>query len=372
MLCRVVGCCVACVALSCASTEAGAEAGCEVHVVGSALINGTARAEYVKLGPRQEQALVALRLEQVDQPSEGSCSGLLIAARTVLTAKHCAPDATTAGIRVAFAESTGQSVFETRARIVAAHPEADVMLLELEQDPSQAMEVVPVPVARALPTGFAPASLVQLGGLGTAADGGSGERTFLTEQVLELDDASIVVGAGELGGACFGDSGGPLLARGDNGLVYALGVLRTGTVSCVGRDSYARIDGLTQWLSANGQLVDEPDPPQSRDYVSLGHEGRCFDERAVWFDTAGLQARVCSGEYACGWDRAARGYRCVRAADDTCAGIDDVGQCDQGIARRCVQGRIETNPCASCGFVCERSPKSGRPACLPAQDADGP
>src|SRR5262249_16431034 len=153
-----------------------------------------------------------------------------------------------------------------------------------------------------------------------------------------VTDQNITVGSAELSGACFGDSGGPLLIRGDDGRAYTLGVLSTGTVSCIDSDSYVRLDPLAQWLIARGQLTDEPASPVPGEYERLGAEGRCFDERAVWFDAAGLHASVCSDDTACGWDRTVRGYRCVAATDDPCTGIDDVGRCEQGIARRCIGG----------------------------------
>jgi len=351
---------------SCGSPEAG----CEVRVVLSALTNGAARAEYLQLEPWQEHALVDIQLKLVDPPSAGRCSGLLVADRTILTAKHCARGETSAQIRVSFVEDTPGLAFETTARIVAVHPDADVMLLELDESPSPSIDVVPIPVARALPAGLEPGSLVQLGGFGYDADGGSGTRTFLAEQVLEIGDASIAVGAAELAGACFGDSGGPLLVRADNGQVSALGVLSSGTASCFGRDSYARVDTVSAWLtvSTRAGLADDPSRAVDRPYETLGYEGRCFDDRAVWFDAGHLQASTCHADWTCGWSREAGGYRCLAAATDPCQGITDVGICKNGSALRCVRGQVESNPCASCGFSCERSPKTGGPICLTVRE----
>jgi hypothetical protein len=230
------------------------------------------------------------------------------------------------------------------------------MALVLDYDWEAPLDVAPLPIAAKLPTGFSRGSLVQIGGFGEDAEGVVDRRGFLVAAIDEIEPEALIVSADGLGGACFGDSGGPLLTRADDGSVRTLGLLSFGAVNCFGTDHYTRLDEIEVDLEKS--FV----PTGTHD--RLGTQGRCFDDRAVWFEKGELHASVCLGEQACGWSREAEGYRCVAASEDACAGIDDVGTCQDGNAVSCVRGRLEKNPCDACGFACERSPKTGGPVCL--------
>jgi hypothetical protein len=291
------------------------------------------------------------------------CSGVLVAERLVLTARHCAHDLEPSEIEVAFDAGEPGSRVLIGARLAAVHPVLDVMALTLDEAWDASIEVEPLPIAEVLPTGLGRGSLVQVGGFGADADGVVDRRGFLVEEVYELEPDALIVSAEGLGGACFGDSGGPLLARADDGSVRTLGLLAFGAASCFEKDHYTRVDGLADWAAEAGLDLRASNLP-SGTHDRLGPEGRCFDGRAVWFEAGALRANVCSDGDTCGWSSLAQGYRCVAAEEDTCRGIDDVGTCHDGIAVNCVRGRIEENPCAVCGFDCRRSPKTGGPACL--------
>jgi hypothetical protein len=179
------------------------------------------------------------------------------------------------------------------------------------------------------------------------------------------------VSAGGRAGACFGDSGGPLLVRGDDGHARVLGVLSSGAAGCFGRDTYARVDRLWEWLAgASGAPVHEHREQAGLGYAALGTRGRCFDGRAVWTEQHSLRARHCPPGEPCGWSDKADGYRCVKAGA-ACAGVSDLGQCEEKSAVRCVRGRIEQNPCGACGFSCAHSPQTGAAICTASQVPDG-
>jgi hypothetical protein len=343
---------------------------CKVHAVGEALTNAADEATYLGLAPSEELAVIDVQQIETDAGPQERCSGVLVDERHVLTAAHCAPDPG-AELRLRFGSGTGAAKLEAHARVAAVNPDIDLMVLELSEPPGEDIGVVPLPVASALPAGFAAKSLVQLAGFGRAADGSSGQRGFSVEQVQRIADATIRVTAHGLGGACFGDSGGPLLVRGDDGRVYVLGILASGTTSCFGQDSYARVDALGEWLRDSDVAV-SPSSPSAAQKPAFRAEGRCFDERAVWFSGGRLHAEVCEHGTRCGWSPARSGYRCVDRDEDPCMGIDDLGVCRQGIATNCRQGRLVDNPCADCDLACARSPRSGAATCIASRDAGAP
>ena len=90
---------------------------------------------------------------------------------------------------------------------------------------------------------------VTLAGLGQTEQGTSGQRLFLDETIVGVDDSAILVRGNENSGACNGDSGGPLLAQ-RGGQWVALGALSRGSESCRGLDSYDRVDVALPWIEA--------------------------------------------------------------------------------------------------------------------------
>jgi hypothetical protein len=188
---------------------------------------------------------------------------------------------------------------------------------------------------------------------------------------MEITDDAIEVGARGLGGACSGDSGGPLITRGDDGRAYVLGLLESGSSGCFGQDLYTRIDILNNWLAQNIDTSDVgTETGDLPDADVLGEQGRCFDGKAVWFDGRGLHAEICRKDEICSWSQKAKGYRCLTEEDDPCAGVAERGACEDGMAVRCVLGQIESNPCEICGFDCVRSPESGNAVCRSVSDGE--
>jgi hypothetical protein len=342
-----------------------AERSCDIGSTAAPLTNGAVHAEYLRLEPRQEAAVVHVRLTLTTPPSEDQCSGVLVADRMVLTALHCARDQSPQEVRVVFGSAVDQGVFETVAVVVDRDVDADLLLLGLAQKPNESIDVIPMPAAADLPSGFSAGSLVQVAGFGYDEHGQPGRRAFLVEETLTVDHDTISAGARGVGGACLGDSGGPLLVRGNDGGVRVLGILGSGTASCYGRDVYARVDVLRDWLEKSGV---PPDLPPSGSDAAFGLEGRCFDGRAVWSTEGRLKVGACQEGEACGWDRNEKGYRCVPRATDPCAGISDVGICQNQTAVRCDRGTLRQNPCSACGLSCRRSTTTGFTMCLPESD----
>jgi hypothetical protein len=204
--------------------------------------------------------------------------------------------------------------------------------------------------------------LVQIAGYGVDDEGQFGVLQFATERILRITDETITVTADGLAGACAGDSGGPLLIRGQSGEVEVLGVLSDGTASCRGEDTYIRLDALSEWLDQQGV---EPEQNAGIACADLGNEGMCSNDRAVYCEHEGARSDHCQelGE-VCGWDSAARGFRCIPPGVGPCGEINALGVCREGQAIRCESGALVWSDCAACGAACVRSPKTGRATCL--------
>lgn len=168
------------------------------------------------------------------------CSGVLVSADWILTAKHCGTQAQQT-LRVA---ADGPKAFATDVDHQVAHPSSDLLLLHL-LTPALGRPLLPIVSARDLRTSDA----VLLAGYGRNETGQQGVLGFAESLVLDVDPATVRVTSFGRAGACAGDSGGPLFWQRD-GHVGLIGVLSGGSSTCRGVDAYTRVDGSIAWLSA--------------------------------------------------------------------------------------------------------------------------
>jgi len=325
---------------------------CEDTVVRVAITNGMSSAEYLALPKKLENAVLAIEAAFDFDSRMERCSGALIAPRWVVTAKHCVREQHEPALRVlAGANPTTASSHSVVA--VFFHPELDVMLLELEAPLS---DVVPFGLPDEDVTGAG--ELVQLGGFGRNEEGAFGYRSFLVAEVLEETRAELTVWAGGLGGACFGDSGGPVLARDGRGRVVVAGLLRSGSANCFGKDVYIKLAPVAAWLEQHTDYRTDNDASAES---SLTATGRCYGSVAIWGQGDKTYRTSCA---ACGWNREAEGFRCVDGGDDPCEGVDDLGECRGSVLLRCATGRLLEWNCGDCGASCARSPRTGSAICV--------
>jgi hypothetical protein len=328
---------------------------CAGSTIGSgraALLNGSEQAEFLGLAPTEQAAIVQLETNAASGEALGSCSGVAIGARWLLSAAHCVPEGDSARIVISLGQNAHAPEGRLEAVLVSRHPDLDLSVLELAED---APELTPLPLSSRLP---AQGSVVQLAGFGEDELGQLGRRRFLAEVVSAVEPESIVVDGGGRSGACRGDSGGPLLVRDWNGSAAIAGVLRGGDLACTGVDRYTRIDLARAWIDAHVRPASA-----SAACGTISSEGRCFEGLATWCQAGALQAQACGAGLQCGWDSSAGGFRCVVPAADPCAGVDDRGRCAGPLLVRCNMGVLERIDCATCGSSCGRDPESGTVAC---------
>jgi hypothetical protein len=239
-----------------------------------------------------------------------------------------------------------------------ANADEDVALLKVDTTGTdagthQVMPIAPAQTASFLSTG----QVAEMGGFGLTEAQAAGGLRFLVESIVGIDGSTIEVDGFGRSGACEGDSGGPLLARGPDGSAVVIGVLSMGPATCRDRDTYARVDTVASWISGVVGSV----PGSGTECGGIGPQGRCFYGTAVWCAGGSLTAQSCGGDSECGWDPDTRGFRCVTAANDTCHGIDSVGTCRDSSAAWCSSGVLSTQPC-HCS-QCRIDGRTGQPFC---------
>jgi hypothetical protein len=201
-------------------------------------------------------------------------------------------------------------------------------------------------------------------GYGEQEDSSDGEREFTAEPISDLeDDQFMTIDGGGLHGACWGDSGGPVMVVASDASVRVAGDLSWGDPSCLDEDHYARTDTSVAWIESftGPTIVGEGPYPCG----AITPEGRCMSggSVALWCDET-LQSETCGDGESCGWDSGAEGYRCI-SGTDPCGGVDEIGICDDNVARWCESGEAKYTDCNSCDAICGVAMELGGALCEP-------
>jgi hypothetical protein len=273
-----------------------------------------------------------------------ACTGVSVDTTHLITAAHCLPEISTAVLlgKTCPLEAT------------AVDSDMDVAVLALLECP----ELRPIRIARLESLALQAGSLVEIAGFGRSEAPSGFVPRFAVLSVAELS-AYIVTDAEGYAGGCFGDSGAPLLTRDNEGSLVIVGMLASGSASCLEHDRSVRSDVLQSVVDGALALdtISEPDCAQ------LPSTGRCFDNVVVRCSSGFPSGEVCSEGRLCGWNLAEGSYGCVSPTLDPCHGVSEFGDCTASVGRRCVNGELSTADCSDCGEICVRSPRSGAVSC---------
>lgn len=330
--------------------------------VGPLVYGGTRTPTHVPLSVAEQRAVVGISSEEAD----AYCTGTLISADVVLTARHCTAGARASRLKVLFGADDQAPDYVGAVVDKREHDELDLALLRLEERPSRQIEVTPVPIAaRDLREGDIGITVEQAG-FGRTEQGSGRGLFFVTERLYGFEGPAsyfIVDGEGQRG-VCAGDSGGPSFRINAAGEARTLGALGWGELSCVGRDRYARADTARDFIEAWTGPTPAPAPV---DCADTDVAETCLPDGRVAFgcdDDGRLTVTICDDDEVC------RDGRCLDRLDAPCGGELAFGRCDGQTLRWCAGDAPAARDCGSCGEVCAVVNEGLGATCIPSACGD--
>jgi hypothetical protein len=298
----------------------------------------------------------------------GGCSGALIKENWVLSASHC-NGFWSGGV---FCVSKDGDHPDNCVAIEEAHdhPNRDLSLIRL----SQSAKVV-LPGIEPIPLMVNPLGANWIGvraeaaGYGQQENGYSGERQFSAEDIVQLSEETVTIYADGESGACFGDSGGPLLVIASDGSTRVAGTLSAGDESCVGYDYYTRVDKVMDWITDRIGPIQAVGPQPCGKTTHVGHCNQSADRASYCGGDDFLHVDKCTDGRRCSWDLQQDGWRCVLEAQDPCIGITHWGQCEENILTWCDEGGLKQRNCGACNESCVAHEDVGF-VCVPSSCGD--
>ncbi len=336
-------------AISCAGENSRfTELGMDGGRANAPIVNGSRDPTNVILSQSQMRAIGYLAYAS----GENFCTGTLISARIVITARHCIDGVSASRTYFGIGVDPENPDALLPVQEIHAHPSVDFAVLFLGADAlDQGISVTPLDMNRETLSSDWIGRWVDASGYGQTYSDATG-RFFASVELIAYDNApdwDISVDGHGIQGICYGDSGGPILWQADvDSPVLVLGTEQYGDSSCVDRDYLTRVDYVADWvdeITANGL----PAPLQTCGDITF--EGECSDSATVsWCGGGYLRQQDCSeASQACGYMGPDYGYACI---PDDCGNVDYLGACDDNTLSYCTTRGFRQENCTSSGELC--------------------
>ncbi len=187
---------------------------------------------------------------------DDDCTGVKIAARFVLTARHCQVDRST---RVIFSDGRSYRIvasFAPKPQHITVKDEHDLAVLKVEDD-------VPGPAAdladeAATPKNGESGWIAGYGGRQLRSSSDPLRKLQVKMADRDYSPSAVAVRTAEGGGACDGDSGGPGYTERDNRIVV-WGIDSApldGNSRCASREVLAKVAAERNWIKQTMSLAD--------------------------------------------------------------------------------------------------------------------
>jgi hypothetical protein len=139
----------------------------------------------------------------------------------------------------------------TPVKAARVHPTLDLALVTFD-------ETAPGPILQIAADLPIVGDRVLIAGYGETEQNTLGERRYLPSKLAGIEGDLLLTDSGD-GGACVGDSGGPLIGHWDDGQEpVLLGVLSAGNAACRGQDRFVAASAALPWLASLGYSAPTP------------------------------------------------------------------------------------------------------------------
>lgn len=231
------------------------------------------------VGPSQsndrDRAVVLVEVETADGDA-GSCSGVVVAPRAVLTAAHCVvPQAVGAGATLSVFLGSDPAARDPLDHVevasATADPEFDLTLLQAGHDVAVLTTRAPLsltPLAFGPPTPLNGVESVRIVGFGITDpnDPRIGRRRDATIALARFDDRFLELGLDE-SAPCLGDSGGPAFVDRADGTEALAGIVSYTDPGC---GPFSRVTRLAPYTSFLESAIAESEAPSRSDLMPSG------------------------------------------------------------------------------------------------------
>lgn len=279
------------------------------------------------------------------------CTATIISYSSIITARHCFEESQIKNsIDLTFNVKPNNQSFPFSLVNVDINTALDIALITFDNQPFRALtDVSIIPINRAPIEGSFYDNLighqVTAAGYGATYEANQSGLYFAAVQIELITSRLIVVNGERRQGICPGDSGGPLLAPGLDGMVTIIAVVSKGDPCCAGIDQLTRLDPAATWIDARTGAINDTGPVRSGwppVCAGISQLGTCSGNMLRQCAITEVRESDC-GVQRCDYDRLAAQVSCIAPCQD----VPSQGRCVGNELHRCERGEVVKVICDS-------------------------